>query len=68
MTYHPTITPERVYTAMEEQMYGTANPGFCLACGEDHDGCEPDAEGYHCDCCGADQVMGAEAFFLRYGG
>lgn len=36
------------------------NPGFCLACGADADGCEPDARYYECDECGAKAVFGAE--------
>jgi hypothetical protein len=37
------------------------NIGVCLACGEFNDGgTEPDAEGYHCDCCEADAVCGLE--------
>lgn len=33
--------------------------GFCLACGEVQEGCEPDADKYVCDCCGAPKVYGA---------
>ncbi len=32
--------------------------GFCLACGETRDACEPDAEGYDCDACGEASVYG----------
>ena len=31
---HPSITAERVMDAVREEMFGTDNPGFCLACGE----------------------------------
>ena len=35
--------------------------GLCLSCLEfKYDGCEPDAEGYHCDECGEDNVVGIE--------
>ena len=60
MNIHPSITQERVCEAVEEQMFGLENPGFCLACGADHDACEPDAEGYECYECGSRAVMGAE--------
>lgn len=33
--------------------------GFCLACGEEQSGCEPDARGYECESCGARKVYGA---------
>lgn len=58
---HKSITDERVLDACSASMFGTENPGFCLACGADHDACEPDAEGYECYECGEMQVMGAES-------
>jgi len=57
---HKSITWERVEEAVEESMFGNSYPGFCLLCGDDADGCEPDAEEYECLSCGAFQVMGAE--------
>lgn len=56
---HPSLTPERVLRAAEGQMYGDENPGFCLACGAERDGCEPDAEEYECEECHEFQVYGA---------
>ncbi len=38
--------------------------GFCLECGEERDGCEPDARNYECYACGAMRVMGAEELRL----
>ncbi len=32
--------------------------GFCLACGEVREDCEPDAERYDCDVCGERAVYG----------
>ena len=44
-----------------EESFTTLNsPGICLACGEDQDGCEPDARNYECESCGANKVFGAE--------
>lgn len=40
------------------------NPGFCLSCGNEQDGCEPDAENYKCETCGANLVYGAEQILL----
>ena len=48
-----------VERAAKEQMFGMGNSGFCLECGEEQDGCEPDAHGYECECCGEFAVMGA---------
>ena len=59
MNIHASITPRRVSLAMEQEMFGLANPGFCLHCGEEQEGCEPDAEGYTCDVCERDEVQGA---------
>lgn len=51
---------EDVRQACEGSMFGTDNSGFCLACGETQDGCEPDARGYECESCGEHEVFGAE--------
>lgn len=59
------LTEEEVEEAAKEQMFGTEDPGFCLACGERREGCEPDAEGYECYDCGAMQVMGAELLLMH---
>lgn len=58
-TIHPSITVDRVLAAAEEEMFGTENPGFCLACGEEQGECEPDAKNYPCEECGANKVVGA---------
>ena len=54
------ITTERVLSACEASMFGRDNPGFCLSCGDDAEGVEPDAEGHICEGCGESAVMGAE--------
>jgi len=38
--------------------------GFCLACGAENEGIEPDARKYTCDCCEKPRVFGAEQLFL----
>ena len=43
---HPSLTAERVAEAVERELTTLDNPGFCLACGAEADGCEPDAEQY----------------------
>jgi len=48
-------------------MFGSENPGFCLACGSDAYGCEPDAREYECEECGAGLVYGAEEVLMMMG-
>ena len=50
------ITAKRVIEAVQEDDC----KGFCLACGEDAYGVEPDAENYECEECGELKVAGAE--------
>lgn len=38
--------------------------GFCIACGEEHYGIEPDARGYACDACETASVYGAPELLL----
>jgi hypothetical protein len=38
--------------------------GFCVACGAEHDGVEPDARGDECEECGLAKVYGAEECLL----
>ena len=61
---HPSITAERVMDAAERQTYGLDNPGFCLACGNEQEGCEPDARNYVCEACGERQVFGASELMM----
>ena len=60
MKAHKSITQERVFQAVENSHTRLDNPGFCLACGADADVSEPDARKYECECCGKNQVYGAE--------
>ena len=41
-----------------------SGPGFCLACGEEADGCEPDARQYECEACGERKVYGIEELLM----
>jgi hypothetical protein len=45
-------------------MTGLDNPGLCIMCGHEQDGCEPDARNYTCEACGAEQVFGADELLL----
>lgn len=59
MKIHPSVTHDRVIKAVKSQMFGTDNPGICIACGADATGCEPDARNYECEACGERKVFGA---------
>lgn len=50
------ITIERVMNAIAADDHR----GFCLSCGAEAYGVEPDAEGYECEECEEPRVMGAE--------
>ena len=39
--------------------------GFCLACGEEQHGVEPDAARLECECCSEHEVYGAEQCLLE---
>ncbi len=60
MHIHPTITLERVMAALDAGGY----PGFCVACGEETEGADPDTEGGECEACGRPTVYGAEALLI----
>jgi predicted RNA-binding Zn-ribbon protein involved in translation (DUF1610 family) len=40
------------------------NLGFCIACGEEAYGVEPDARKYECESCGKKKVYGAEELLI----
>ena len=57
---HPSITPDRLLEAIDTLDY----VGFCLSCGAEASGVEPDATRYTCEACGEAQVYGAEELLL----
>ena len=61
---HPSITAERVSEAVYRRMTTLDNPGFCLGCGVEAHGCEPDARHCRCDSCGVLAVFGADEILL----
>jgi hypothetical protein len=62
---HESLTPDRIMTAVENQLTGLDDPGFCIACGADAYGVEPDARRYKCEACGEKAVYGAQELALR---
>jgi hypothetical protein len=65
MKMHKSITLERVVEAIGRRDTSLDDPGFCIACGEEASGCEPDACGYICKICDEPKVYGAEELFIR---
>lgn len=55
---------DRVLAAAEDSMFGMGNIGFCVRCGHEQDGCEPDARRYECEECGERAVFGASEIVL----
>ena len=61
---HSSVTIDRVMEAVERHNSSLDNPGFCIVCGNEQDGCEPDARNYECESCGEDAVFGAEELLM----
>lgn len=56
----PIKVSEADYAYLSEN-YG----GFCIECGDEAYGVEPDARRYRCESCGALAVFGAEELLIR---
>lgn len=59
--------PNKKHTISIETYHDLSNysAGYCLACSQQQDGVEPDAEGYECLQCGEDEVVGPDtALFM----
>ena len=54
------VTVDQIMEAIESG----ENMGFCLACGAEAYGVEPDARKYECEACGAKKVYGAEELLI----
>lgn len=64
MKPHPSITADRLIDAAQRRLQSLDNPGFCVACGCEQGGCEPDARRYLCETCGQRQVYGADELLI----
>ncbi len=64
MAGKPLIDPDELLAAVREQMFGMGNPGFCISCGMQQEGCEPDAREYPCENCDDNQVYGAQELLI----
>jgi hypothetical protein len=67
MKIHPKITARRIENAVRRQMFDLDSPGFCIECGNEQEGCEPDARKYECERCGEKEVYSAAALLLTLG-
>lgn len=63
---HESVTIDRVIQLVEQAESSLDNPGICIACGEDADGCEPDARRYKCESCGEHAVYGAQELLFLF--
>lgn len=61
MKMNAKVTVERIIAAVEAD----DNLGFCIACGEEAYGLEPDARKRKCESCGQKAVYGAEELLIR---
>ena len=58
------LNTDEVVEAVGREMFGLDNPGFCIECGAEREGCEPDAREYECWDCGANAVFGASELLM----
>jgi len=61
MKIHPSITLDQIMSAVDED----DNIGFCIFCGAEHDGVEPDARNNKCEQCGNTEVFGAAEILIQ---
>jgi hypothetical protein len=66
MKIHRDITLDRVTEAVERASVTLDNPGFCVICGAEAEGVEPDARRYECESCGEPGVYGAEELLMQF--
>src|SRR3954451_5263892 len=65
MRIHTDVTLRRVTEAVERAHASLEDPGFCICCGAEAGGVEPDARKYECESCGEPGVYGAEELLLH---
>lgn len=62
---HPDVTLDAVMAAVETYHRSLDHPGFCIACGAEAEGVEPDAQHYTCETCDGPFVYGAEELLMH---
>ena len=63
--WHKSLTDDVIMEACDRRNRSLDNPGFCIYCGCENDGCEPDAREYECEACGERQVYGCEELLME---
>lgn len=63
--WHAGVSEQAIMEACGRRLTTLDNPGFCLACGFEADGVEPDACEYECEACGEAQVFGCEELMME---
>lgn len=64
MVNYTNVTGQRVVDACVRRRLSLANPGFCLECGAEVEGVDPDARRYECEACGEPAVFGCEELLM----
>ena len=64
--YDSPVTDEQIARCCEESTHGLESLGICMLCGNEQDGCEPDARGYKCEACESNAVYGAEQLAIHF--
>lgn len=65
MRIHPKITVEAILAAVERRRATLDDPGFCVHCGVEAHGVEPDARRLLCESCGERGVYGCEDLLME---
>ena len=63
-SWHKSLTDDAIIEAAERRHTSLDDPGFCLICGCEAYGVEPDARNFVCESCGADTVFGIEELII----
>lgn len=58
------IDQDELLEAVQDSMFGDGSMGWCLACENSQEGCEPDAREYVCESCGEEKVYGAQELLM----
>ena len=59
------ITTRKLFHKTKHFSPPVDSESFCIACGFEQDGCEPDARCYECESCGEHKVYGAAELLLE---
>lgn len=63
--WHKSIMMDAVMASCRRRRSTLDDGGFCLGCGQECQGIEPDARGYKCEACGEKLVFGDEEILME---